>query len=248
MSDGHDDAPPPQAGVGYGRPPAEHKFKPGKSGNPRGRPRKAQPAKIETGFGMAAINSMIVAEAYRPVTIREGEKTLELPAIQAVLRSMGVSAMKGNRFAQKALTEIVQKVEQENWESRRQHFEAMCEFKWKWQEEFERLDALGQPRPNIVPHPEDIVIDVKRGTAHVAGPFTEEDKVEWDRILECRDEMIDEIVMWKKAAKRKNAPEHIKSLPASLQRNVDRINSTLPKRYRKGSDWRIMNARGPLDR
>ena len=32
-------------------------------------------------------------EAYRPVRIREGEDVIDLPAIQAVLRAMGVSVL-----------------------------------------------------------------------------------------------------------------------------------------------------------
>ena len=34
--------------------------------------------------------------AYRPVTLREEGQLIELQAIQAVFRAMGVAAMKGN--------------------------------------------------------------------------------------------------------------------------------------------------------
>lgn len=36
---------------------------------------------------------------------------IELPAIQAVFRAMGVAAMKGNRLVQKQLTEMVTRME-----------------------------------------------------------------------------------------------------------------------------------------
>ena len=49
-TDGED---PPGKGsyvVGYGKPPAEYRFKKGQSGNPRGRPRKAKAPKPDRSF------------------------------------------------------------------------------------------------------------------------------------------------------------------------------------------------------
>src|SRR5262245_56920944 len=77
--------------VGYGKPPAEHQFKKGRSGNPLGRPRKPTSAKSvnRNSFGAQPANQYLLQEAYRPVLVREGEQTIELPAIQAVFRAMG---------------------------------------------------------------------------------------------------------------------------------------------------------------
>lgn len=55
---------------------------------------------------------MLLEEAYRTVTVREGEKLVELPVIKAVFRSLGVSAMKGNRLAQTAMSELVRDIEE----------------------------------------------------------------------------------------------------------------------------------------
>ncbi len=90
--------------VGYGKPPAHKQFRRGRSGNPGGRPR-----------GMTARRAWALAlkEAYRPVTVREGDKVLTLPAIQAVLRSQVALAAKGNGPAQRALIETIQAIEKE---------------------------------------------------------------------------------------------------------------------------------------
>jgi hypothetical protein len=91
-------------GVGYGRPPAHSRFRKGQSGNPRGRPRGARTGRT---------HQLVLQEAFRTVTVREGEKTLTLPAIQAVIRSAIALAAKGNGPAQRAFIDMMRALEQE---------------------------------------------------------------------------------------------------------------------------------------
>jgi len=95
---------PDEYAIGYGKPPARTRFRKGVSGNPGGRPR---------GMTAGRASRLALNEAYRLVTVREGDKTLALPAIQAVLRSMVTLAAKGNGPAQRALIEVIQKIERE---------------------------------------------------------------------------------------------------------------------------------------
>lgn len=117
-NDGDDRKVVPYA-VGYGKPPVEHRFKKGQSGNPRGRSKgsKNKP-KIDTRHGMRAAEEFLKVEAYRPVTMREDGQLIELPAIQAMFRAMGVAAMKGNRFAQQTMAELVTGLEEREAQSR----------------------------------------------------------------------------------------------------------------------------------
>jgi Family of unknown function (DUF5681) len=54
---------------------------------------------------------IICQEAYRLLTIREGDKVIRMPALQAVLRSQIASAAKGNVAAQRAVIKAAQEIE-----------------------------------------------------------------------------------------------------------------------------------------
>ena len=90
--------------VGYGRPPVHSRFRKGQSGNPTGkrRHREAEPAQ-----------ALIWKEAYRLLTVREGDKLTRMPALQAVARSLMTCAVKGNVAAQRAVVKLLQDREAE---------------------------------------------------------------------------------------------------------------------------------------
>jgi hypothetical protein len=96
---------PASYAIGYGKPPAHTRFQKGQSGNPGGRPRRgvAEQAK-----------ALALQEAYRKVTVQEGEDTQRMPVIQAILRNQLALAAKGNVAAQRAVLGAVQAIELEN--------------------------------------------------------------------------------------------------------------------------------------
>jgi hypothetical protein len=53
------------------------------------------------------IDEMLEAELYRPVILREGGKSYELPLIGAILRGLGNEALQGNRQAQQKIIELL---------------------------------------------------------------------------------------------------------------------------------------------
>lgn len=181
--------------VGYARPPSEHRFQKGKSGNPAGRPRrsKAQPKEVNTGFGMKAAEEFLRIEAYRPVMVREGEEVIELPAIQAVFRAMGVSAITGNRFVQKTLADMVARMEAEHHASRMELFGKALDYKQSWDEEIGRCRKAGLPAPDPVPHPDDIVLDPNTGEVQILGPQTKEQKLLLEKAMARRAEAQEEV-------------------------------------------------------
>lgn len=88
MRGGGDQPPPPadDEGTGYKRPPREHQFKPGKSGNPKGRP-KAAPG----------LRKILEKEIGERVRIPIGDKVLSLSKMQIVVKRLVEKAMKGDQ-------------------------------------------------------------------------------------------------------------------------------------------------------
>jgi hypothetical protein len=71
--------------VGYCKPPPEHRFKSGQSGNPRGRPKGA---KNESTI----LNDLL----HRKIDIREGGRSRKIPILEAILLRIIEDSLKGN--------------------------------------------------------------------------------------------------------------------------------------------------------
>jgi hypothetical protein len=71
--------------VGYGRPPLHGQFKPGTSGNKKGRPKGSRNAK-----------SLVEEVANSPVTVRENGKARKTTKLRAMLEAAAVNAIKGD--------------------------------------------------------------------------------------------------------------------------------------------------------
>lgn len=87
---------------GYGKPPKTHQFKPGQSGNPRGRPRK------KDGLGSAVQRAMSERVPVTENGVRSRRKKVDVTITQLV--NQGV---KGDRHAAKMLFDMMRSVEAE---------------------------------------------------------------------------------------------------------------------------------------
>jgi hypothetical protein len=188
-------APPQQAEyeVGYGKPPAHSRFKPGQSGNPQGRPRGSKNRPALPALNEERLKSIVIEEAYRTIKINEADKHVSVPMAQAIVRSLAVNAVKGNQRAQRLFTELLASVESANKRLHDEWLQTAIDYKVDWERELERRKTLGIVGPEPLPHPDDIVIDVNTGTVRVKGPMTKEDKVIWDRLRERKRECDREI-------------------------------------------------------
>jgi hypothetical protein len=74
--------------VGYKRPPREHQFRPGQSGNPSGRPKGARNFKSELREELSEL-----------VTVRDGDREIEVSKQRALIKSLVAAAIDGNQRA-----------------------------------------------------------------------------------------------------------------------------------------------------
>lgn len=85
--------------TGYGKPPKHSQYKPGQSGNPKGRPKKVPKSAVE----------MIGGELYKMVKVKEGDKVKSMAKIEAVTKKLVQDAMAGKPAAVKLILDINEK-------------------------------------------------------------------------------------------------------------------------------------------
>jgi hypothetical protein len=85
--------------VGYRRPPKATRFKPGQSGNPKGRPK-----------GNANLATDLAAELNEQITVREGGQARRLTKQRALIKSLTARALQGDVRATTALLALYARV------------------------------------------------------------------------------------------------------------------------------------------
>ena len=90
---------PSDAPVGYARPPIHTRFKSGKSGNPKGRPRNSRNLK-----------TIIQGALTAPVVLREGDRKRSVSKLEGIVLKQVESALKGNDKAALATLKMAAQV------------------------------------------------------------------------------------------------------------------------------------------
>ena len=166
-------------GAGYAQPPKETRFKKGQSGNPRGRPRGAP---RDLSFSDQPILGAARRAATKKIKVREGDKIREVPGFEALVESIFAYAMKGNaRYGGYAL-DLTRIAEQAHAREVREQNEYWSTYQAVARQAIAEVQANGEAEPEVLPHPDDIIIDWKNGPRFI-GPF---DNDELKKFLETQ--------------------------------------------------------------
>jgi hypothetical protein len=179
--------------IGYGKPPAATRFKSGKSGNPRGRPKGSVNKAKRPALNEERMKSILLDEAYRTIKVNEGSGQISVPMAQAVIRSLAVNAVKGNQRAQRLFTELLFTTERENKRLHDEWIDVATTYKVEWDRELERRQRLGIVAPDPLPHPDHVVINYRTGEVEIKGPMTKEEKARCDMFAKAKVEFQAEL-------------------------------------------------------
>lgn len=177
--------------VGYAKPPQSTRFKPGRSGNPKGRPKGAR-SKLPV-LNEERLKTIILEEAYREIKVNEGHRQVSVPMAQAIVRSLAHNAVKGNTRAQRLFSEMLASTETSHKRLHDEWLETAIEYKVDWGRELARRRAHGIEAPDPIPHPDDIIINMREGTVIINGPMTPEEKQDRDDLLAKIQEFEEEL-------------------------------------------------------
>jgi hypothetical protein len=120
--------------VGYRRPPRHTQFKPGRSGNPRGRPSRY----IEPAGNRWVLRGQFMHLCAKQVTFVEDGRREKMPIMMAVLRQLQIKALSGNMTAIKLLLPLYETMLTENEETQMKFMKLVLEEEERWEREEDR--------------------------------------------------------------------------------------------------------------
>ncbi|WP_292530170.1 DUF5681 domain-containing protein [Methylocystis sp.] len=208
--------------------PKSTRFQKGQSGNPKGRPKKTSSSPFHPRIEPQPIQELILEEAERGVTIREGDSVSVIPAKQALIRALQNAALKGNPHALRTSTLLHERIEREKAIEIKAENEFWEAYQQKCREEIKEAESKGAAPPMHLPHPDDIVIRYGKPPLF-KGPTTEAELKDLEERIKIMQAFIMQTAINERCAPPEEAEKGRQCAEAATI-FVALLNLTLPKR------------------
>ena len=172
--------------VGYGKPPIEHRFSAGVSGNSSGRPRKHRPSDDGAHSSLTPDLRLWLAEAIAPVRVRHNGEIRTIPAQEAVILGLRAKALAGGITANRIYLSAIAEAQRAARDQQYAEFTGLVELQLSAQREIDQLRNAGKSIKEVFPHPDDIIIDPRAGWATLVGPVCENERAAYTQVIELR--------------------------------------------------------------
>ena len=230
--------------VGRGKPPKHARFKPGQSGNLKGRPKRSRsPHKRLLEAMDRPTRDIFLKELYRELPVRENGKVTKMPALQVLVRALVKAGAEGSAHALRTALQFAREFEEQAAAENDKLLEAVRALKQKWIEMPSRHRALFEAESTC--HPDDIIIDEHRRRVEFRGPITEAEMELVGVLTKLRDEWADDFNLWLQSFAECGS-ERIRLEVLRTQFAFDLYNAELPMRLQKQLSGRLSEDLGEL--
>jgi hypothetical protein len=199
---------------------------------------------LDLSFSNQPILGAARIAATKKIKVREGEKVKEVSAYEALIDAIFTHGVKGNaRYGGMAL-DIFRTAEQAHAREVRENNERWITYQVAARSAIAECKAKGEGEPEVLPHPDDIIIDWENGPRFI-GPIDRDELTRFEETQHLRDMLVIQDVLDQRSTKRLDGKVLKEPGGALLFAMV--LDKGLPPRLRM-SNSDIMTTQWPFER
>ena len=202
--------------IGYRKPPKSTQFKPGTSGNLKGRPKGAKNKVSNERF-----RNLVLEEGYRKVPVGDHEQRVTMPIMQAGLRSLWLKAAKGNVEAMKFASFLIRDAENDLAAEKAELLEAAIAYKRDGKRVLDHYQRADASPPKMLPHPDHIYKDPRTAEVEIRGPRTEDEVNDWNWFIEVRDTHKDSLVVLNDLLNEETSEREVRAIEQDVRQSEE---------------------------